>query len=338
MIKKIFFKCLLCFLGILVLLVLLVVIAFNVSPKPGALIIRHMFDSEVQVTDSENYQKAKKNVIQIKDQHYTSRFKENTYDVYIPKSSEGVLPVLFWIHGGGFVAGDKKGTEEFATRLASDAHIAIVSMNYEPAPESAYPNQLFQVSELVDSLKKEKIKELDLTKIMFGGDSAGSQIALQFVVTQTNENYRQSVGISRSLEKDVLKGAISYCGPVNLKQMVDMQSSNQFMKFFVKTVAWSEIGTRNWQTSPKLEEISLVSHLTPDFPPTYITDGNAFSFQDQGITFEKKLQELKVPVRGLFYKESKKEISHEYQFDYTLQEAKECYQQTVDFVNNYKNK
>lgn len=338
MVKKILIKSLLWFLGILVLLALLVVIAFNVSPKPGALIIRHMFGSEVRITDSENYQKAQKNVTQIKDQHYPSRFKDNTFDVYIPKSSDEAFPVLFWIHGGGFVAGDKKGTEEFAARLASDAHIAIVSMNYEPAPESAYPNQLLQVSELVDSLKKNKLKEIDLSKIMFGGDSAGSQIALQYAAAQTNENYRKSVGISCNLEKVALKGVISYCGPVNLKQMADIQSSNQFMKFFVKTVAWSEIGTRNWKNSPKLGEISLVSHLTPDFPPTYITDGNAFSFQDQGIAFEKKLKELKVPVHGLFYKESKKEISHEYQFDYSLQESKKCYQQTLDFVNNYKNK
>ncbi len=338
MIKKIFFKCLLWLLGILVLLALLVVIVFNVSPKPGALIIRHMFGSEVQLTDSVNYQNAKKNVIQIKDRYYASHLKDNTFDVYVPINSKEPLPVLLWIHGGGFVAGDKKGTEEFATRLSSDAHIAIVSMNYETAPESAYPNQLHQVSELVNSLKKNPLKELNLSKMMVGGDSAGSQIALQYVATQTNDSYRKMIGLSQDLEKDELKGTISYCGPVNLKQMADVQSSNQFMKFFVKTVAWSEIGTRNWKNSPKLEEISLVSHLTPDFPPTYITDGNSFSFQDQGIAFEKKLQELKIPVRGLFYKESKKEISHEYQFDYSLQESKECYQQTLDFVNDYKNK
>jgi len=74
------------------------------------------------------------------------------------------------------------------------------------------------------------------------------------------------------------------------------------MKFFVNTVAWSELGSRNWSNSSKLEEVSLVSHLSSNFPAIYITDGNAFSFQDQGIEFKKKLEELNIPVQGLFFK------------------------------------
>lgn len=56
------------------------------------------------------------------------------------------------------MSGDKVGVKEFATKLASDAHIAVVAMNYEPAPSSQYPNQVVQVNELVQQLKKRTIR------------------------------------------------------------------------------------------------------------------------------------------------------------------------------------
>lgn len=312
---------------------LVLIIVFNSSPKPGAWVIRHMFSSEFQVTDQKNYQRAKQEVSLVKDKSYASKHNDNSFDVYYPKKSTGALPVLIWVHGGGFVAGDKKGTREFATRLANDTNIAVLSMNYETAPESTYPNQIIQVGELINCLKIKKYKMLDLSQILFGGDSAGSQIALQYVLTQTNSNYGRRVGIKQGLNKTAIKGTISYCGPVNLKQMVNVQSNSQFMKFFVNTVAWSEIGTRNWKNSSKLEEVSLVSHLTSNFPATYITDGNAFSFQDQGIEFKKRLEELNIPVQALFFKNYNKTINHEYQFDYSLDESQKCYKETLEFIN-----
>lgn len=62
-----------------------------------------------------------------------------------------------------------------------------------------------------------------------------------------------------------------------------------------------ELGTHQWQKSVELKQASLVDHVTTEFPPTYITDGNAYSFQDQGLAFEKKLKQLGVPVTSQFF-------------------------------------
>ncbi len=260
--------------------------------------------------------------------------KKNNYDIYSPKDSEAPLPTLIWVHGGGYVSGDKVGVKEFATKLASDAHIAVVAMNYEPAPSSQYPNQVVQVNELVQQLKKENNQKLDLSKLIFGGDSAGAQIALQYVTIQTNQQYAKEMKMNQIIDPSAIKGAISYCGPVDLQQTAKQQSSDRLMHFFVKTVAWSLIGTKDWQTDERLYQASLVDQVSKDFPPTYITDGNAYSFQDQGIAFANKLKELDVPVDELFYKDQKKEISHEYQFNYTLPESKTCYDKTERFIEN----
>lgn len=323
-------------LGLIVVVISLTALAFYISPKPGAMLVRHMFSGEVKITDKQSFEKAKANVEVTYNHHYDSRFKDNSYDLYLPKDTKESIPVLIWVHGGGYIGGDKSGMKEFATKLASDAHVAIVAMNYERAPESHYPNQVLQVSELVKELKKKSPSELKLSNMMFGGDSAGAQIALQYALTQINDSYRASLKIPHLLEKEAIKGTVSYCGPLNLEQINETKSSSNFMKLFVRTVAWSELGVKNWKTSPQLKQASLVSHLTGEFPPTYITDGNAYSFQEQGLSFKSKLEQLSVPVKGLFFNNSKKEITHEYQFDYSKPEAKDCYGQTLAFINRYK--
>lgn len=325
-------------IGILLGLVLLLFIAFQVSPRPGALIINHMFAAEVQIKDKPAYALAKNNTTVKSNRKYPSKFKQNDYDIYYPKNIKKPIPVIIWLHGGGYVGGDKSGMKEFATRMASDAKVAVVAMNYEHAPASQYPNQVHQVDELIQTLRKDKAKDtqLDLSRIFFGGDSAGSQIALQYATIQTNNSYAKQMDMKQLIPSGHIKGTISYCGPVDLKQTALQHSKSRFMKFFVTTVAWSLIGTKDWKESDKLQEASLVAHVNKDFPPTYITDGNAYSFQEQGHALADRLKELDVPVAQLFYTSSKKEITHEYQFDYATKEAKKCYQETLQFVNRYK--
>ncbi|MGC3748868.1 alpha/beta hydrolase [Enterococcus faecalis] len=334
--KKMVLKIVLGVVGVLLLLIAIVFVAFQVSPRTGALLISRQFNQPVKITDQKAYDLAEKKVSIVSDETFKSKHSDHTFDIYYPKNSTKAVPVLVWAHGGGFVAGDKSGTKEFATRIVADANIAVVSMNYEVAPSSQYPNQVIQVGELINQLQETKYKMLDLSKLFFGGDSAGGQIALQYATAQTNPSYAKEIGVEKRLDDTAIKGAISYCAPVDLQQMASQKTDNKFMKFFIKTVAWSLIGTKKWQEDPRLFQASLVENVTAAFPPTYITDGNAYSFQDQGLALENKLKTLGVSVEGLFYKGDKKEITHEYQFNYHTEEAKKCYEQTLAFVRTYK--
>lgn len=330
--KKIIIGC----LSVIVSLILIVMIFFQLSPIPGAYLIGRLFDSPVAMTDEVAYKVAKKEVGVHLDEVYESAHKDNTYDIYYPKNGDIAVPVLIWAHGGGFVGGDKSGVKEFATKIVSDAHVAIVALNYQPAPGSQYPNQVRQLNEVVKELQQKQIKGLDLSTIYFGGDSAGAQIALQYATVQSNPDYAKEMGMKQLVDRKTIKGVISYCGPVNLRQMSEIKLDSLTMNFFINTVAWSLIGTKHWQNDPKLFQASLVDHVTKEFPPLYITDGNAFSFQEQGQSLKKRLTELDVPVQGLFYDKVTKEITHEYQFNYATKEAQECYDQTIRFLAQYR--
>lgn len=311
-------------------------VANTLSPKPGARLIKRLFQKKEKITHEKTYQIAAQQVSVQHNLEYPSRFQANQYDLYLPKNSTAPGAVLIWIHGGGYVGGDKNIVKEFATKLVADTKIAVVSMNYQLAPSSQYPNQLLQVCELYQALQQVALPQLALTRLFVGGDSAGAQIALQFIQTQVDSSYGQAIGVPTMMSATDLKGAISYCGPVDLQQAAAQSEDSKLIQSFMRTVAWSLTGTKNWQENPKLLEASLVAHVTANFPPTYLTDGNMYSFQEQGLALATRLAALKVPVTTLFFKERPQPIYHEYQFDYSTPEAQQCYQGTVEFVEKYQ--
>ncbi|WP_438781038.1 alpha/beta hydrolase [Enterococcus sp. DIV2469a] len=338
--RSFYLKKILCFFMwvamVLIGLLAAVFLAFQLSPRPGAFLIGHLFNQEVTIKDEAAYQKSLPNVTVKQDLTYQSDYQRSTFDLYYPKEAQGPVPVIFWVHGGGYVGGDKEGVKEFATYVVDETKAAVISINYEWAPSLHYPGQVKQLAQAVDSIKADAqaYPMLDFDQLFFGGDSAGAQIAGQYVALQTNPAYAKEMSFDQDIPASALKGFISYCGPLDLKQIAGTSSDDRFMKFFVKTVAWSLLGKKEWQDSPHLQEISLVDKLTADFPPTYITDGNAYSFEDQGIAFANQLQALDIPVTSRFYKGDSETVTHEYQFDYSLPQAQACLTETLTFIKD----
>src|SRR5260370_18037077 len=49
------------------------------------------------------------------------------------------LPILVWLHGGGFVVGDLETADRTCRRLAVGAELLVVSLAYRLAPEAPFP-------------------------------------------------------------------------------------------------------------------------------------------------------------------------------------------------------
>src|SRR5688500_20406079 len=58
--------------------------------------------------------------------------EKRTLDVYAPADAER-LPVVFWIHGGGWQAGDKSDVK-LKPQAFMDKAVVSVSTNYRPLP------------------------------------------------------------------------------------------------------------------------------------------------------------------------------------------------------------
>ena len=59
-------------------------------------------------------------------------------DLYLPKEGKPAGAVLE-IHGGGFVAGDKKHRRGLSSWLVRNAGVAVFSVNYGLGPQSKFP-------------------------------------------------------------------------------------------------------------------------------------------------------------------------------------------------------
>jgi len=80
--------------------------------------------------------------------------------------------------------------------------------------------------------------------IFFAGDSAGAQIASQFVDIQTNKELAKNMGMQQIIREDSIKGALLYCGPYDVK-LLDNSKGNHLLKFLLGQSAWSYIREKN---------------------------------------------------------------------------------------------
>lgn len=318
--------------GVLALVVLLlgIFLLLNISPAPFIYWFRHQPDPGPAIAP-DNYEEYEARVEVQSDLTYPSKFKSNTLDIYYPKESKGKNPTLLWAHGGAFVTGDKSGTAYWCTMMASQGY-TVVSINYEAAPEAKYPAPIIQFGEVYEYLNAiaPQLSALDLDRLVIGGDSAGAQIASQFLAVQTHPKLAKSMGITPVIAKDQLKAAVLYCGPYNVKRLADV--TGRLENFFLKQIGWAYIGERNWREGAKAEQASTVNYVTRDYPPTFITDGNTGSFEKHGRELEQKLKLQGVPVTSLFYSLDHGAVSHEYQFKLDSAEARECFDLTLSFL------
>ncbi len=108
-----------------------------------------------------------------------------TVDIY--RSDEaGPNPVLVWIHGGGFVSGDKAtGLNEHLAAFL-DAGWDIVSMNYRLSTEDGnqFPAALHDAKRVVRWVKASAAQQdWDPTSVATAGHSAGGNLAAMLAVT-----------------------------------------------------------------------------------------------------------------------------------------------------------
>lgn len=97
--------------------------------------------------------------------------------LYAP-ASQRPLPVLMYLHGGGFTVGSVATHEPLCRHLAHLAHCAVVSVDYRLAPEWQFPTAVHDAWDSLVWLRDQAAAlGLDAACIAVGGDSAGGTLA-----------------------------------------------------------------------------------------------------------------------------------------------------------------
>ena len=306
-------------------------IYFNL-PKIFAAKTASAFDNG-QLKKPPRYEECARQVRRLKNLRYPSSLPNNRCDLYLPaEESEAPLPVIFWIHGGGFTAGTKDGTEILCTMLCSEG-FAVISADYAYAPRHKFPSVARQIGEAVNFLTalKKDYPRLDLDRVIVGGDSAGGHYCAQYAAAHTNPAYAAELGIKTAPVR--VKGAILCCAPLDIATM--LPPANFKLKLLADTFFNGYFGfaPRRKKRGKALSDIS--AFVTSDFPPAFITDGNTFSFEAQNKNFARRLAEAGVRTEEVFFdKENRGVVNHEYLFELDTEIAAEGYARLTSFLRS----
>lgn len=142
----------------------------------------------------------------------SSRSPQQTLDLYTPPHTSGArLPLVVFIHGGGWKIGDKANHETtyYGEPLLRNG-ISIASINYRLSPDYTYPTQNNDVACALSYLRKNAERHHIATdRWGIFGDSAGAQLgALATVNPEINAPIRAFVGLY---------------GPYDLQAQIDRQ-------------------------------------------------------------------------------------------------------------------
>jgi acetyl esterase/lipase len=125
-------------------------------------------------------------------------------DVYTPKSAKD-LPVVFWIHGGGWQTGDKTDVQE-KPRAFTERGFVFVSTNYRLLPKVDMETIIRDVAKSIGWVHKHVAEHGgDPKRIFVMGHSAGAQLAALVCI---DDRYLKAEGVPF----DVLRGCVPVDG------------------------------------------------------------------------------------------------------------------------------
>lgn len=97
--------------------------------------------------------------------------------LYAPSTAQP-LPVLLYLHGGGFTIGSVATHDALCRELAFQAGCAVVSLDYRLAPEHKFPTAINDAWDALQWLHQQgQTLGLDSSCMAVGGDSAGGTLA-----------------------------------------------------------------------------------------------------------------------------------------------------------------
>ena len=305
--------------------------AYQLSPWPSALFYRYLMD-KAGINSAGALQKyVPTNLTSWTNQPYGPD-RDSVLDVFYPwdlEKTSKTLPAIVWIHGGGFISGGKDQIANYLRVIAGKGYV-VIGVNYRLAPSARYPEPLHQVNTALAFLMKNMEPfHIDRSRIILAGDSAGAQIAAQMANIVSVPLYAKAVGISPAIDRKQLAGTILHCGLYDAK-LLRVEGS---FAGFLQAVGWSYFGEKDFHKSRKLGEFSVVDHVTADYPPVFITAGNADPLLPHSLSMAERLEAKGVAVDRLFFaSDHKPPLGHEYQFNLDTEAGRLALERTLKFL------
>lgn len=148
-------------------------------------------------------------------------------DLYLPKERkpDQKLPVLVFIHGGGWRAGDKASGAGNLMRFVGSGKYAGVSVGYRLTNEAQWPAQIHDCKAAIRWIRGNAEKHgLNAHKIAVWGTSAGGHLVSMLGTSGDVKELEGDIG-SFDDKSSAVTAVVNFFGPENLQTMVTQKST-----------------------------------------------------------------------------------------------------------------
>ena len=135
-------------------------------------------------------------------------------DLFLPRLKYGKsMPVIVWIHGGGWIEGDKNDSP--ALELARQG-FATASINYRLAPEATFPAQIRDCKRAIAWIRKHGPEYgIDPDRIGVWGLSSGGHLAALLATTSGTKLFEEDLPASEK-GSTAISACCDWSGPTDL--------------------------------------------------------------------------------------------------------------------------
>lgn len=213
-------------------------------------------------------------------------YRPLTLDLYSPRPGAGPLPLVVFVHGGGWNGGDARhaGTfEDFPAQLAALAAqgYVVASVNYRLSEEAHFPAALQDVKAAIRWLRSEAAaRNIDVTRVAVWGAAAGGQLAALTGVTCGVDRFepRTDPG-DKNPPSDCVQAVIDWYGVSDLESLEDDNgkpaSSRASFTAQTTTAEGDYLGCEPADCAPGLARLASPMAFISDTSPAFLIEHGA---------------------------------------------------------------
>jgi len=212
----------------------------------------------------------------------------------------GRMPVMIFIHGGGWSSGDRKDFHPFMFQF-SKAGIFCASVQYRLAPKDRFPAQIQDVKCAVRWLRAHADEyQIDTTRMIAFGGSAGAHLAALLATTSDVPEFEGTGG--NPGQSSAVNAAICLAGPYDLE--LGYRHSTQQRPAEANAVRGllpSLLGGKPDEVPDAYRKASPITYARKECPPLLLVHGedDPLVLIEQAEVFTKKLQDVGATVQFL---------------------------------------
>jgi acetyl esterase/lipase len=211
-----------------------------------------------------------------------------------PQGTTGMLPVVVYMHGGGWVLGNAATHDRLVRELAVGAHAAVAFVEYTPSPEARYPVAIEQGYATAQWIVREGAsKGLDSSRMAVAGESVGGNMTAALALMAKERG--DVTFLQQSMYYPVTDAAMD-TGSFD-EFATGYYLSRELMEWFWDAYTTDAAERAQITASPNQATTAQLTGL----PPTLLLVDEADILRDEGEAYAAKLRLASVPVTTVRY-------------------------------------